>query len=66
MSLASDGHGDGHLPALPRAYLLLGALLRYNRVLSPAKVYSPRQISSARLLPKGGAMSLYWSLGEPI
>ena len=38
--------GRGACP-LSRAYLLLGALLRYNRVLSPAKVYSPRQISSA-------------------
>ena len=48
------GVGTGYLPVLPRAYLLLGALLRYNRVLSPAKVYSPRQISSAPRLSKGG------------
>ena len=47
--------GEGHLPALPRACLLyIGALLRYNRVLSPPpKLYSSRQISSAPRLSKG-------------
>ena len=35
-----------------RVPIILAALLRYNRVLSPAKVYSPRQISLASRLPK--------------
>ena len=49
MSLASDGRGEGALARLPRAYLFyIGALLRYNRVPSLPKVYSPRQILSAR------------------
>ena len=47
------GWGTGRLPvSLARTYYI-GALLRYNRVPSPAKVYSSRQISSAPLLPKG-------------
>ena len=54
MSLALDGRGDGVFACFPRAYLIiLGALLRYNRVPSLPKVYSPRQISTARRLPKG-------------
>ena len=54
MSLASDGCGEGALARLPRAYLIiLGALLRYNRVPSLPKVYSPRQISSARRSRRG-------------
>lgn len=55
------GVGDGALARLPRAHLLyrsfasyIGALLRYNRVPSLPKVYSPRQISTVRRLPKGG------------
>ena len=54
------GVGDGALARLPRAHLLyrsfasyIGALLRYNRVPSLPKVYSPRQISSVPLLLKG-------------
>lgn len=54
MSLALDGRGEGALARLPRAYLFyIGALLRCNRVPSLPKVYSPRQISTARRLPKG-------------
>ena len=60
MSLASDGGGDGafdrspsRVPNYIRSFIVLGALLRYNRVPSLPKVYSPRQISTARRLPKG-------------
>lgn len=50
------GVGKGHLPvSLARTYyIILGALLRCNRVPSLPKVYSPRQISTVRRLPKGG------------
>ena len=50
MSLASDGRGDGVFARSPSRVpiIILGALLRYNRVPSLPKVYSPRQISSAR------------------
>ena len=66
MSLASNGCGDGAL-ALSRARTYyLGALLCMYRVLSLAKVYSLRQISSTPPPPEGGAVNLYWSLGEPI
>ena len=41
------------LLSLARTYFILGALLRIYRVPSLPKVYSPRQISSARRLPKG-------------
>ena len=47
MSLASGGCGGAFARSPSRVPIILGALLRYNRVPSPAKVYSPRQISSA-------------------
>ena len=59
MSLASDGRGEGALARLPRAYLLYESSICSIRVLSPAKVYSPRSISSAPLLPKE-CFSLLW------
>ena len=55
MSLALDGRGEGAFACSPsRVPIVLGALLRIYRVLSSAKVYSPRQISSARRSRRGG------------
>ena len=45
------GRGICLLPS--RVPIYIGALLRYNRVPSLPKVYSPRQISSVPLLLKG-------------
>ena len=42
------GRGICPLSLARTYYIILGALLRYNRVSSPVKVYSPRQISPAR------------------
>ena len=63
MSLASDGRGDGAFARSPSRvpiylYLFIGALLRYNRVSSLPKVYSSRQISSARRSRRGEVTSI--------
>ena len=75
------GVGTGNLSAsLARTYLL-GALLRYNRVLSLPKVYSSRQISSTPRLAEpvcmrvcegrkvtstGSRSDHYWSRRRPV
>ena len=45
--------GRGACPSPSRVPIYIGALLRYNRVSSPVKVYSPLQISSARRFRRG-------------